>query len=115
MTLLVIGVLLWTVVHLVPTLARPFRQSMISRLGENGYKGVFSLVVFSALLEDDSQLMGKDSCGLIVWIDEFESALAQALDFVPSTPGIELRGTCVCHLQRSLDVACQEVVMARFE
>ena len=50
MTLLLIGVLLWTVVHLVPTLARPFRQSMIGRLGENGYKGVFSLVVFSALV-----------------------------------------------------------------
>ena len=49
MTLLVIGVLLWTVVHLVPTLARPVRQSMIDRLGENGYKGVFTLVVFSAL------------------------------------------------------------------
>ena len=49
MTLLVIGVVLWIVIHLVPTLARPFRQSMIERLGENGYKGGFSLIVFAAL------------------------------------------------------------------
>ena len=50
MTLLVIGVLLWIVVHLVPTLARPFRQSMIDRLGENGYKGGFSLAMLASLV-----------------------------------------------------------------
>ena len=50
MILLVAGVLLWAVVHFIPTLFRPMRQSMIDRLGENGYKGVFSLLMLSAVL-----------------------------------------------------------------
>ncbi len=50
MILLIAGVLLWAAVHLIPTLARPTRQMMIDRLGENGYKGVFSLLTVGAIL-----------------------------------------------------------------
>lgn len=43
MTLLIAGLILFYAIHLVPT--RPaLRQSMIGSLGENGYKGLFTVV-----------------------------------------------------------------------
>lgn len=48
MTYLMIGMLLFGGVHLFPS-AVALRQGMISRLGENGYKGVFSLISFAGL------------------------------------------------------------------
>ena len=50
MTLLIIGVLLWAFVHLVPTIAGPLKQSMTGQLGQNGYKGGFSLLIVAALV-----------------------------------------------------------------
>ncbi len=48
---LLLGVLLWSVAHFVPVLARPFRETLISNLGAGPYRGVFSLViVFSMAL-----------------------------------------------------------------
>ena len=41
MTLLVCGLLLFTVVHLVPSLAPGLKTAWLGRLGENGYKGTF--------------------------------------------------------------------------
>ena len=49
MTVLIIGVLTWSLVHFIPTLAPSLRQSITGRLGENGYKGVFSLLILAAL------------------------------------------------------------------
>ena len=49
MTLLIIGVLTWSVVHFIPALAPSLKQSITGRLGENGYKGVFSLLILAAL------------------------------------------------------------------
>lgn len=49
MTLLIIGVILWTVVHLIPVFAPQFRQGLIDRLGRNPYRGLFSLALFAAL------------------------------------------------------------------
>lgn len=49
MVFLILGVLLWAAVHFLPTLARPMRQSMIDSIGENGYKGVFSLLMLGAI------------------------------------------------------------------
>ncbi len=43
MGLLVLGILLFTGVHLVPSLAPGLRGALVQRLGENGYKGLFSL------------------------------------------------------------------------
>lgn len=50
MAALSIGVLLWVVVHLIPTIEQPLRQRLISRLGENGYKGIFALTILIALV-----------------------------------------------------------------
>jgi uncharacterized membrane protein len=50
MTLLICGVLLWSLVHFTPSLAAPIKQSLASKLGENGYKGIFSLLTLAALL-----------------------------------------------------------------
>jgi uncharacterized membrane protein len=41
MVKLVLGVLLWSATHFVPTAARGLRNSLAGKLGENGYKGVF--------------------------------------------------------------------------
>lgn len=50
MVLLIFGVLLFALVHLVPAVFRPLRTQLIDRLGENAYRGVFSLVVVASLV-----------------------------------------------------------------
>ena len=42
---LCIGVLLFMVVHFIPGLARGFRHSLIERIGENPYRGIFALLL----------------------------------------------------------------------
>jgi uncharacterized membrane protein len=49
MTLLVVGVMLWMAVHLIPAVARPLRQSLIDKLGNNVYRGVFALAIVASL------------------------------------------------------------------
>ena len=49
MGLLIAGVLLWIGLHLIPVAATGPRQSLIDKLGENGYKGIFSLLMLSAM------------------------------------------------------------------
>lgn len=49
MGLLISGLLLWSLVHLIPGLAQPLKQTLTAKLGENGYKGVFSLLMIAAL------------------------------------------------------------------
>ena len=49
MALLIAGLIIWSLVHFVPSLAQPLRQNAISRIGENGYKAVFSLLMLTAL------------------------------------------------------------------
>ena len=49
MGLLIAGLLIWSLVHFVPSLAQSLKQDTISRIGENGYKTVFTLLMFSAL------------------------------------------------------------------
>lgn len=48
MTLLVLGVLLFAGVHFIPSLAPTLKASWVSRMGENGYKGTFSLLLLLA-------------------------------------------------------------------
>lgn len=45
MTRLTLGVLLWSFTHLVPAVAPALRKSVADRLGENGYKGLFALLI----------------------------------------------------------------------
>ncbi|MDH3641183.1 MAG: NnrU family protein [Gammaproteobacteria bacterium] len=50
MTLLAIGVLLWAGVHLFPSLMPGARSSLMGRLGEGPYKGLFALDLVIAIL-----------------------------------------------------------------
>lgn len=47
---LVVGVLLWSGMHLLPSAGRPLRDRCIARLGEQPYKGVFSLALVAAIV-----------------------------------------------------------------
>ena len=49
MELLIAGLLLWFVVHTLPSAAPALRGNLIARMGENPYKGVFTLLSFGAL------------------------------------------------------------------
>jgi len=49
MTKLLLGVLLWSVVHFIPALAVDFRRNLISKLGENPWKGLFTLLMALAI------------------------------------------------------------------
>ncbi len=50
MILLILGVLLWTVAHLMPALAPAFRRGLLEKLGEKTYRGIFSLVIVASLV-----------------------------------------------------------------
>ncbi|MGI9325382.1 MAG: NnrU family protein [Pseudomonadales bacterium] len=50
MTLLIGGLLLWTLVHLFPSVMPGARASLIGKLGEGPYKGLFALDLLIALL-----------------------------------------------------------------
>ena len=50
MTLIVIGVLLWALVHLIPAAAPDLRGTLLGRLGEGGYKGLFSLAILLSIV-----------------------------------------------------------------
>ncbi len=47
---LCIGVLLFIVVHLVPCLARGFRDSLLERVGAQPYRGIFSVIQLMAIV-----------------------------------------------------------------
>ena len=49
MILLTLGVVLFTLTHLYPCFAMAHRARLRERLGENRYKGLFSLLVFVAI------------------------------------------------------------------
>jgi uncharacterized membrane protein len=50
MLTLIIGVLLFAGIHFVPVVARPFRQGLIDKLGNNAYRGLFALAIVAALV-----------------------------------------------------------------
>jgi uncharacterized membrane protein len=49
MGMLVAGILIWCLVHLTPSLAPPLKQNLITRLGEKGYKLLFTALMLTAL------------------------------------------------------------------
>ena len=49
MTRLVLGVLLWSVVHLIPGIAAGFKKNIVAQYGEYPYKGVFTLLMLISL------------------------------------------------------------------
>ncbi len=48
MVLLTLGVLLFALVHFIPSLAPGLRRNAMGRLGEGGYKGIFSLLLLAS-------------------------------------------------------------------
>lgn len=50
MAWLICGVVIWSAVHLVPSLARGLRQGLIDRMGEGRYKGIFTLLIVASLV-----------------------------------------------------------------
>jgi len=50
MTLLILGLLLWSGVHFIPSLAIPLKNNWKNRLGDKGYQLSFSLIVVLSLL-----------------------------------------------------------------
>jgi uncharacterized membrane protein len=50
MSWLIVGVMLWSVGHLVPAIAPSFRQGLIDRLGAGPYRGLFAAVIVLALV-----------------------------------------------------------------
>ncbi len=49
MSLLIIGLALWVLVHLYPSLCQQSRARLISKLGLGKYKGVFALLIVASL------------------------------------------------------------------
>jgi len=49
MTRLAIGVLLWSLVHFIPSVTAGFKKAMFNRFGEYPYKGAFTLLMVIAL------------------------------------------------------------------
>ena len=50
MVWLCIGVLLWIAVHFIPSVGRGLRNKLVERIGENPYKGVFSLALVISIV-----------------------------------------------------------------
>ena len=50
MTMLILGLVLWIGVHLFPSVMPGARASLINKLGEGPYKGLFALDVVLAIL-----------------------------------------------------------------
>ena len=49
MSLLIAGLLIFTGVHLLPAVAPGVRGQLIGKLGENAYRGVFSIVIVASI------------------------------------------------------------------
>lgn len=49
MNLLISGVLLWIVVHLMPATTPSLKESLVGRLGQKPYRGLFALLIFGSL------------------------------------------------------------------
>lgn len=50
MALLLAGITVWFVVHLFPAAAPAPRENIVFKLGENAYKGLFSLLILASVL-----------------------------------------------------------------
>lgn len=50
MTLLIVGLLLWSIPHLLPSVGIGVRKSLIAKLGEGPYSGVIALLILSGIV-----------------------------------------------------------------
>jgi len=49
MITITLGLLLWSLVHFLPSIGAPLKTRMVVSMGENAYKGVFSLLLIAAI------------------------------------------------------------------
>jgi len=49
MELIITGLLLWSIVHLIPAVTPSLREGLISRLGENTFKLIFTLMIILSI------------------------------------------------------------------
>ena len=49
MGLMIAGLLIWSLVHFIPSLAAPLKQKLTTQLGEKVYKLLFTVLMFTAL------------------------------------------------------------------
>jgi len=49
MLLLIAGLIIWSLVHFIPSLASPLKQKLLDGLGEKGYKIAFSALILLSL------------------------------------------------------------------
>lgn len=50
MELLILGLVIWSATHLIPSTAQPLRQRCINLLGSKGYSGAFAFTIVVALI-----------------------------------------------------------------
>lgn len=50
MSLLIVGVIIWSLAHLFPSVLPGTRKQLAEKLGENPYRGLFSLVIIGTLI-----------------------------------------------------------------
>lgn len=50
MELIIIGLLLWSAVHLLPSLGLPLKQAVVAKLGEKPYLLMFTVLIISSLV-----------------------------------------------------------------
>lgn len=50
MTLLIIGIVIWSLTHLFPSVLPDTRDGLVRKLGENPYRGLFALVIVGSLI-----------------------------------------------------------------
>ncbi len=50
MTYLVLGVLLWSFVHMLPAAGMGIRATLVNRIGEGPYKGLFALLIILSVV-----------------------------------------------------------------
>lgn len=49
MKLIVAGLCIWSLVHFVPSIAQPLKLKVTAKLGENGYKLIFTVLILASL------------------------------------------------------------------
>ncbi len=50
MALIILGIILWSVVHLIPSVAPDLKARWVAALGKHGYRGSFSLLIIAAIV-----------------------------------------------------------------
>ncbi len=50
MSLLIAGLLIFTIAHLMPAASPDTRTQLVARLGENAYRGIFAVVIVASLV-----------------------------------------------------------------